>query len=285
MQAQAWSVALDQDGAEPRERATMHRRSLILGTPTACGVPVRGMLMPEVAAQLERIFDATLSPRGKVAFVAGVSDSDEEWSHDSVPPVDGRTRPQKQHDALAIALTVAAASGSLPTIGGAAPTLVVTVRAEDVATGQGYAHVDGCDEPVSLAAARHAGCAGAIQRVTLTAEGRIVAIGTEDRVFNRHQRRAIAARDGGCFIPGCGVPAAWCEIHHVVEHAKGGRTHTDNGVLLCWFHHRFLDVHGWRIRMNKGVPEVRAPGWNDASGRWRRVTRSPARLKDLVLRR
>ncbi|MGO8609205.1 HNH endonuclease signature motif containing protein, partial [Rhizobium johnstonii] len=89
------------------------------------------------------------------------------------------------------------------------------------------------------------------------------------------QRRAIALRDGGCIIPGCGTPAAWTEIHHVTEYAKGGPTHTDNGVLLCWYHHRFLDRIGWKIRMNHGVPEVMAPGWFDASLRWRAVTTSP----------
>ena len=40
VQAQAWSIALDQDGAEPRERMTAHKRSFTLGTPTDCGRPV-----------------------------------------------------------------------------------------------------------------------------------------------------------------------------------------------------------------------------------------------------
>ncbi|GAA1960181.1 hypothetical protein GCM10009776_23440 [Microbacterium deminutum] len=104
-------------------------------------------------------------------------------------------------------------------------------------------------------------------------------------MFNRHQRRAIALRDGGCIIPGCAVPAAWCEIHHVVESAHGGPTHTDNGVMLCWFHHRFLEWHQWKIRMNRGVPEVQAPPWNDSSGRWRPVTKSAIRLTELLVRR
>jgi hypothetical protein len=143
---------------------------------------------------------------------------------------DGRTRAQKMHDALATVLTVAASSRLLPTIGGAAPTLVVSVRAEDLLTQNGWAHVEGADEPVSRAAAQHAGCAGVIQRVMLGHNGRIRKIGTEERIFNRHQRRAIALRDGGCIIPGCGVPAGWCEIHHVTEHSRGGPTHTDNGA-------------------------------------------------------
>lgn len=281
IQAQAWSIALDQDGAEPRERMTIHRREVRLGTPIPAGVPIRGILMPEVAAQLQRIFDATLSPRvADVRFL----DSEEQQEADDVP-LDLRTRGQKQHDALANALSVAASSGLLPTVGGAAPTLIVSVTADDVVSGSGYAHVEGCDVPLSVAAALHTGCAGAVQRVTLGAGGRIERIGTEERVFNRHQRRAISLRDGNCVIPGCSVPAGWCEIHHVTEHAAGGPTHTDNGVLLCWHHHRFLERSGWRIRMNHGVPEVQAPAWADASLRWRAVTTSKTRLRDAVLRR
>ena len=67
-----------------------------------------------------------------------------------------------------------------------------------------------------------------------------------------------------------------------VEYANGGKTHTDNGVMLCWFHHRFLDLHGWEIRMNHGVPEVRAPLWFDPTRQWRTVTKSKPRLHDLV---
>ena len=59
----------------------------------------------------------------------------------------------------------------------------------------------------------------------------------QDRLFNATQRRAISLRDGGCIIPGCSIPAAWSEIHHVKEHQTGGETETCNGVLLCWFHH------------------------------------------------
>jgi hypothetical protein len=240
--------------------------------------------MPEVAAQWQQIIDAHENPHGKgVRFsdpFAERSDTDEE----SIP-VDTRTRPQKAHDALASALSVAASSGLLPTIGGAAPTLVVSVREEDAQCGEGYAHAQGCDMPLGMAAALHVGCAGVIQRVTLGDNGRILRLGTEERVFNRHQRRAIALRDGGCIIPGCGVPAGWCEVHHVLEHVNGGPTHTDNGVLLCWFHHRFIDFVGWKIRMNHGVPEVRAPGWCDATLRWRPVTTSKTRLQDAILRR
>ena len=279
--AQAWSLALDQDGAEPRERVAERKRSLTLGVPTPYGVPFRGLLLPEVAAQMQTIFDAHLAPT--VAF-------DDPYAVDAngdpLPPTaaDDRTRAQKQHDALAAALGVAASSGLLPTIGGAAPTLVVSVDETDLLTGTGYAHAQGCEQPVSTLVARHIACTGVIQRITQGRDGRIVRIGTEERVFNRHQRRAIALRDGGCIIPGCTVPAGWCEIHHVTEYAGGGPTHTDNGVLLCWYHHRFLDRTGWHIRMNAGVPEAKAPAWHGVDHRWRAATTSPVRLKKRVLR-
>lgn len=287
IQALAWSAALDQDGAEPRERDAMHRRWLTLGAAQDGMVSLRGRLMPEVAAQLQRILDAIMSPRADGNGVVfreppppGSSEESEELC-----PVDDRRPAQRRHDALATALMAAAASGDLPTIGGAAPTLVVSIREEDLRTGRGWAYAEGTDEPLSPAFARHVACSGSIQRITLDATGRITRLGTEERVFNRHQRRATALRDGGCIIPGCGVPAGWCEIHHVTEHARGGPTHTDNGVLLCWFHHRFLDRSGWDIRMNRGVPEVRAPGWHDAHRRWRPVTRSKTRLLEKVVRR
>ena len=279
--AQAWSLALDPDGAEPRERVMERKRSVTLGAPTPDGVPFRGLLLPEAAAQMQTIFDAHLAPT--VTFDNPYA---LDANGDPLPPtaVDDRTRAQKQHDALAAALNVAASSGLLPTIGGAAPTLVVSVDETDLVEGTGYAHAQGCDQPVSTVVARHIACTGVIQRVTLGRDGRIVRIGTEERVFNRHQRRAIALRDGGCIIPGCGVPAGWCEIHHVTEHARGGPTHTDNGVLLCWYHHRFLDRTGWHIRMNHGVPEAKAPGWHGTDHQWRAVTTSPVRLKKRVLR-
>jgi len=229
LQALVWSAVLDQDGAEPREDRALRKRGITFGVERDGVIPFRGALLPEVAAQFRRICDATGSPRvdgnGPVQFRPDRDVPD--GSDDQFVPDDARTWAQKQHDALATALFAAASSGLLPTIGGAAPTLIVSVRAEDLLSQTGSAHVDGTDEPVSSAAAAHAGCAGVIQRVLLGENGRILRLGTEERVFNRHQRRAIALRDGGCIIPGCGVPAGWCEIHHVTDHAEGGPTHTD----------------------------------------------------------
>ena len=196
-------------------------------------------------------------------------------SGDSGGMVDGRSRAQKQHDALDAALGIAARHSDMPSLGGAAPTLVVSVTAEDYATGRGWAHVEGTDTPISLATARHTACGGSIQRVTSDPTGRIIGIDSTDRVFTVHQRRAITLRDRECLIPGCHVPAAWCEIHHVTEHSRGGPTTTDNGVTLCWHHHRTLDTSGWEIRMRGGTPHVRGPAWWDPHQRWRTPRPAP----------
>ncbi len=285
--AQVWAAYLDQDGEEPTESRALRKRGVTMGRRGEDGlVPVRAHLLPEVAAQLQLGFDSVLNPRAD--DVAGPCFT-ESGSDDRFEPfesvADQRTQAQKQHDALAVLLSAAAASGGLPTLGGAAPTLVVSVREEDLANGRGFAHLPGDDEPISMAAARRIACAGAVQRVVSDSKGRVVSIETLDRVFNHHQRRAITLRDGGCLIPGCDVPPQWCEIHHVEEHSRGGPTHTDNGVLLCWFHHRTIDSGGWRIRMVDGVPHVRGPYWWDARMKWRPATKSPTRRREAIAQR
>lgn len=288
--AGARAMYFDQDGAVPRERVAMRKRGITIGVCRDGIVPIRGALLPEVAAQLRLIGDSITNPKVEGSPLAGnpwFTETPDVVADEGVSPAraDERTRSQKLHDAFAILLGKIAGSGMLPNLGGTPPVLVVSARAEDVEAGRGFAHLEGCDEPVSIDVARQVACAGAVQRVVLDENGRIVSLGTIDRVFNAVQRRAIGLRDGGCVIPGCHVPASWCELHHVTEHAVGGPTHTDNGVMVCWWHHRSLATSGWGIRMNRGSPEVRGPRWWDPHMKWRPVTKSPARMRELVARR
>ncbi|MFE1646667.1 DUF222 domain-containing protein, partial [Microbacterium sp. P01] len=168
LQAQVWAAYLDQDGAEPRETRALRKRAFTIGVCREGMVPCRGTLLPEVAAQMQRLFDSILNPKADgpdtpagPRFVDGGEPSGDAALEDAVPDGaaledagDPRTRVTRQHDALAMILTVAARSGDVPSIGGAAPTLVVSVTAEDLVSGRGHAHLDGCDEPVSLAVAR-----------------------------------------------------------------------------------------------------------------------------------
>jgi hypothetical protein len=287
LMAQTWALFLDQDGTLPDEHRGRRERGLHLGRERHGTVPVRGALLPEVAAQLRRLLDAYLNP--KVAdgprFIdvdAGdkspdTARSDHALFHDDA---EQRSPAQKRHDALAGILTVAASHDDSPRLGGAAPTLVVVTTPDQLAATNGTAFLHG-DEgdrtPVASAVARHVGCAGAVQQLVLSAGGRVIQLGSPQRIFTPHQRRAITVRDGGCVIPGCRVPATWCEVHHVAEHSRGGPTHIDNGVLLCWHHHRTIDTGGWEIEMRRGIPWVRPPGWIDVHRRWRPGGRSAFR--------
>ncbi|SDM20620.1 HNH endonuclease signature motif containing protein [Microbacterium azadirachtae] len=276
--ARAVMLALDPDGAEPDDAKADRNRGLWIGRLRDGVHPVRGGLLPEVAGQLQRLFDALNNPaatgsadhgwRG-VSF-APDPDPDPDGLADLPAPAEPRTRAQRDHDNLATILTAAAASGGLPDLGGAAPTLVVSVTASDYAAGQGRARIEGTGDDVSLSVARHTACAGGIQRVLFDEQGQIVSIGTTARIFTAIQRRAITLRDRECVIPGCHVPATWCELHHVQEWAAGGPTHTSNGVALCWHHHRTVESAGWRIRMRVGVPEIKGPHWWDPHGGWHR---------------
>ena len=152
-------------------------------------------------------------------------------------------------------------------MGGAAPTVLVTVDQHDLVEGRGAGWMDGVDEPIPMAAVTQFACAGGIQKLLLR-EGKILSLWAPERCFTAQQRRAIAARDRTCVIPGCRVPAGWCEYHHVIEHSRGGPTDTGNGAAVCWYHHHSIDTGGWAIRMRDGKPQVRAPGWIDPHGTW-----------------
>ncbi|MFB7251537.1 DUF222 domain-containing protein [Microbacterium sp. NPDC056234] len=276
--AQLIATYLDPDGPAPSEAQAALNRSLTFGRLRDGVYPIRGALLPEAFAQLKLIIDAQTNPKTAGPVDLGVAFTDTTGGDSGAPEdpfntdprnvIDPRTRPQKQHDALAAALGIAARHDDMPSLGGAAPTLVVQIDADDFAHGTGWAHIAGIDAPVPSSVAAHLACQAMIQRV-LFDEGRIVGITTTDRIFNAHQRRAIILRDKECLIPGCHVPATWCEIHHVHEHSHGGPTSTSNGVPLCYWHHRTINHSGWHIRMTDSTPQIRGPAWWDPEQRWR----------------
>lgn len=287
----AWAEALDQDGTLPREEQ-IAQRGFWVGELKDGTVPVRGRLVPEVAAALGRIMDAVNNPRAsqngangttaeerrsnRVRFVPVANTSSGSSSGSSTDATteytDARTPDQKRHDALATALFIAMKHNDMPTLGGEALSLTIQVTEDQLTRQGGTAWIHdayGQITPVDSGAARHAACSGRVLRVSQTDKGRIVSIETRDRIFNAAQRKAIMLRDGGCIIPGCTTSPYWCEIHHVEEWANGGPTHTDNGVLLCWAHHRYIETLGWEVRIIDGVPEIKAPVWIDPASDWR----------------
>ena len=75
-----------------------------------------------------------------------------------------------------------------------------------------------------------------------------LAVGRAQRLATGAQRTALAVRDGGCIL--CHRPPAECQTHHVTPWSDGGRTDLDNLVLVCWAHHREVDLNRWTITRN-----------------------------------
>jgi hypothetical protein len=307
-QAMVWRSFLDADGTLPTEERAMTRRSFSPGTYNSLDGLVHGRyaLMPDVHAKLGKVFDACLSPKTGPAFLPqgepaagdgaatldeaqgpatldGTDATDTGVSTEPIPgPVDTRTADQQRHDVFAAMVDGFARSGDTPTIGGASPTVLVSVTADNLATGRGAGFVSlggygGETVPLSMRAVQQMVCTGGTQSVFLDADGAVIRLGSEQRCFTPPQRKAITLRDGGCIIPGCTTPAASAEIHHVTADTDGGPTHTDNGVLLCWFHHRTIATSGWEIMMINRTPHVKAPTWLRGDGLWHPASRSPTR--------
>ncbi len=282
-QATIWRVFLDQDGTEPAEDKAMGRRAFSPGSYNTGDGLIHGRyaLMPEIHAKLGKVFDACLTPKTGPAFLPeGDTGTETGDTTATSRQVDPRTPDQQRHDVFAAMIDGFARSGQAPTIGGASPTVLVSVTADDLESGTGAGFVSlggptGQTVPLSLRAIEQMICTGGTQLVTLDQHGALIQLGTEQRCFTGAQRRAITLRDGGCIIPGCTIPAAWTEIHHVTPHAEDGPTHPDNGVLLCWFHHHTINTSGWEIRMTNRAPHIKAPPWLATDNHWHPTTKSP----------
>ncbi|KJL20514.1 hypothetical protein RN51_02732 [Microbacterium oxydans] len=186
---------LDPDGAEPTDAKARNRRFLTIGRLRNGVHPLRGNLLPDVAAQLQLIIDAQNNPKVRanpetrgsprtdgptepgVTFRsesersgdgaesgADVAEVDP-WNSDPRNVIEQRTAAQKRHDAMAAALAIAARHEDMPRLAGASPTLVVHADANDLVSGTGWATVVGSQSPVPIGVATQAACTGAIQRV------------------------------------------------------------------------------------------------------------------------
>jgi hypothetical protein len=84
-----------------------------------------------------------------------------------------------------------------------------------------------------------------------------LAVGRSQRLATKAQRVALAVRDQGCIL--CERPPTECQTHHLTDWANGGPTDIDQMVLLCWVHHREVELNRWRITPN---PNPDGPHWN-----------------------
>jgi hypothetical protein len=97
-------------------------------------------------------------------------------------------------------------------------------------------------------------CDCALTRAVVGVADTELHLGRQSRAFKRrHWMVLYAGGVTGCSIAGCGMPLAYCELHHVAwwyEHH--GRTDPGNCLPYCSFHHH--EVH------RKGIVVTRLPG-------------------------
>ncbi len=133
---------------------------------------------------------------------------------------------------------------------GAPYALVVTAKAEDLAERTGRAET-GADTAFPIATAAAEGLNGAVFFHLMSEKARTVEVQTEKRFANAKQLAILAARDQGCSFPGCDTPPGWCDAHHVVPWAEGGKTDVNNLTLACGAHHHLIDRSDWYAVMLK----------------------------------
>ncbi len=194
--------------------------------------------------------DGTLTIRGELDPVGGEKVQAALESHVQAdrPAGDERTRAQRLGDAFVQLCDNRLASGSLPVLRTVKPHVAVRIDLDDLAdpaTGPATARM-GFGAVVSAARARWIACDATISRVVMGPDGAPIDLGREQRVADRHLRRAVELRDGGCVFTGCGAPTWWAEVHHLVHWLDGGPTNLDNSALLCERHHTKVH-HGFRV--------------------------------------
>ncbi|MGM1028476.1 MAG: DUF222 domain-containing protein [Actinomycetota bacterium] len=283
-QARAYAAALDPDGVLPNAERQRTMRSLRLWQRRNGMWRLEMQSPPEDGSALKAVLDAYSGPRVDVAFRD--DDGPVDASTDEAP-IDDRSPAQKRHDVLVALVRAHAASGDAPVAGGEAPVLVLTGTIDAyTAYLQGIAHpertltIEHTGDLVPIETIERLLCEAKLQHVVVSSCFHTLVLGRAERLFTRAQRRALAVRDKGCRVPGCGMPVAWCEAHHIVPWQLGGPTDVDNGILVCSYHHH--EIHAGRLRVERAGPEpgswriVAQLGLSDRVARSRRRAAEPA---------
>lgn len=197
-----------------------------------------GALPTAVAERLKRYLQAYTSPRRTATDDGGCGTPSRSRNGERVPA-------HRAHARAFAALLELLDPDRLPEHGGDATTVVVTMTLEqllaDLATA-GLVSASNADGEIAISAeaARRLACNAGLVPVVLDGKGQPLDVGRASRLYRAPQRRTIRLRDRRCRAEGCTIPAAWCEVHHRVPWAAGGRTDVADGVSLCSHHHHLV---------------------------------------------
>ncbi|WP_078293952.1 HNH endonuclease signature motif containing protein [Mycobacterium sp. D16R24] len=230
------SLTGDADRAR-RRGFRMGRQGLDLMTPGTFD------LDPELRSYLDAIFakyaaPGVCNPEGETPCVDGDPDTARR---------DARSLAQRQHDALKAMCRSVLSSGELGRHRGLPVTAVVTTTLRELETGAGHGVTGGgsllpITDLIRMASHAHH------YLTVFDDDGRALHLGRAKRVASEDQRIVLIAKDRGCTYPGCDRPAYHCQVHHMDEWARGGKTDVDALALGCEGHHKLLGPqdHHWR---------------------------------------
>ncbi len=212
---------LEPDGVLDDANKSYERRSLHLSQTLDGMYYVDGRLDAEGGAALKTALDALMRP----------------------PTVgDVRCSAERRADALVELARRQLDAGGLPAVAGQKPHLMVTAEMATLCQEPGSPAAElEWSQPIPAETARRIACDCSL---TTVVDGEAQGTG---RVVPGSLRRALMARDKGCRFPGCDMPAAWTDAHHIRHWADGGPTKLWNLILMCRRHHRLLHEGGWEL--------------------------------------
>ena len=236
---------LDPDGSLDDAQRQFDRRHLTLAPLMDGMTSLAGLLDPESAALLTSSLEPFLVP---------------------TDAADSRTAAQRRADGLVQIVQTACDHAQLPTSGGQRPHLNVLLDPGVASSTHKPSQAPDASPSVlppgqlvgapgsprflhPLSVARIA-CDAHLTALILNTDGVVVDLGRTQRLFSASQRRLLALRDGGCRFPGCELPAAHTDAHHVIPWHAGGPTDIPNAILLCRYHHRAVHEGDWQIAVN-----------------------------------
>ncbi|MEO6473413.1 MAG: DUF222 domain-containing protein [Aeromicrobium sp.] len=138
---------------------------------------------------------------------------------------------------------------AMPQHGGLAATVTINVDLAALRDLIGSATLSTGDD-MSATQARRFACNAHLLPIVLDGHSQILDLGMSKRLYDRHQRIALAHRDRGCCWAGCDRTPSWCESHHLTPWSQNGPTDLSNGALFCFYHHHLLHEGEWDARMN-----------------------------------
>jgi len=223
---------LEPDGVQRDTEAQYDKRYLYMSQTLDGVFYLNGRLDAEGGAVVRTVLDSVMKPPA---------------------PDDDRTAWQRRADAMVEVMRRQLDGGQLPEVGGQKPHLMVTV---DMATltkadGSRGAELEWAP-PIAAETARRLACDCTITPVLFAGESHQVEVGPVSRKIPAPMKRALIARDKGCRFPGCDMPAAWTDGHHVKHWPDGGPTELSNLLLFCRRHHRLFHEGGWTLQKVEG---------------------------------